>query len=88
MSNSLDPDQGRHFVVRDLTDLVPSCLQRFSADGTSRQRVNYKLLTPCSQYCCIWASTRENLSWGFPTKQDSEQSPQLQRLARKLKIGL
>ena len=32
----------------------------------------------------IWASTRQNLSSGFPTKGDSNQSPRLQRLARKL----
>ena len=36
----------------------------------------------------IWASTRENLSLGFLTKRDSNQSPQLQRLARKLKCHL
>ena len=29
----------------------------------------------------IWASSRENLSLGFPTKRVSNQSPQLQRLA-------
>ena len=34
----------------------------------------------------IWAATRENLSSGFPTKRDSNQPPQLERLARKLKI--
>ena len=34
MSNSLDPDQPRHFVRPDLD---PSCLQRLSADNTSRQ---------------------------------------------------
>ena len=32
----------------------------------------------------IWASPRQNLSNGFPTKRVSNQSPQLQRLARKL----
>ena len=32
----------------------------------------------------IWASTPQNQSSGFRTKQDSNQSPQLQRLARKL----
>ena len=32
----------------------------------------------------IWASSRENLSSGFPTKRLSNQSLQLQRLARKL----
>ena len=36
----------------------------------------------------IWASSRKNLSLGFLTKRDSNQSPQLQRLARKLKIRL
>ena len=34
----------------------------------------------------IWASTRENLSSGFPKKGVSNQSPQLQGLARKLKF--
>ena len=33
-----------------------------------------------------WASSRQNLSSGFPTKRVSSQSPQLQRLARKNKI--
>ena len=33
-----------------------------------------------------WASSRQNLSSGFPTKPDSNQSPQLQRLARKLEL--
>ena len=35
-----------------------------------------------------WASSRENLSSGFPTKRVSKQFPQLQRLARKLKFHL
>ena len=35
-----------------------------------------------------WASLRENLSLGFPTKGDSSQSSQLQRLAIKLKFCL
>ena len=33
-----------------------------------------------------WASSRQNLSSGFPTKQDSSQSHQLQRLARKMEL--
>ena len=33
-----------------------------------------------------WASWRENLSFGFQTKRDSNLSAQLQRLARKLKF--
>ena len=36
MANSLDPDQARHFVGHDL---VPNCLQKLSADDTSRRRV-------------------------------------------------
>ena len=41
-------------------------------------------------YCrgIIRASSRENLSSGFPTKRVSNQSPQLQRLARKLQFHL
>ena len=38
------------------------------------------------RYMYIWASLRENLSLGFPTKRVSNQSPQLQRLARILKF--
>ena len=38
-------------------------------------------------YCIIWASSRENLSLGFPTKRVSNRSPQLQRLARKSEIS-
>ena len=36
----------------------------------------------------IWASPRQNLSSGFLKKRDSNQSPQLQRLARKMKFRL
>ena len=36
----------------------------------------------------IWASSRENLSSGFPTKQSSSQYHQLQRLAGKFKFRL
>ena len=43
MSNSLDPDQARHFVG---PDLEPNCLQRVTADDTSRQRVNVILSPP------------------------------------------
>ena len=41
-----------------------------------------------SEEVCIWASLPQNLSLGFVTKQDSNQSPQLQRLARELKFHL
>ena len=36
MSNSLNPDQVRHF---DRPDLGPNCLQKLPADNISRQRV-------------------------------------------------
>ena len=36
----------------------------------------------------IWASSRQNLPSGVPTKRDSTQSPQLQRLAREMKFHL
>ena len=36
VSSSLDPDQARYFVR---PDVGPNCLQRLSADDTSRQRV-------------------------------------------------
>ena len=39
VSNSLNPDQARHFVW---PDLGPNCLQRLAADDTSRQRVTVK----------------------------------------------
>ena len=35
VSNSLDPDQARHFVGPDLD---PYCLQRLSAEDTSRKK--------------------------------------------------
>ena len=36
VSYSMDPDQARHLAK---PDLVPNCLLRSSADGTSRERV-------------------------------------------------
>ena len=41
VSNILDQDQARSFVG---PDLVPTCLQRLSADDISRQRVNIDVL--------------------------------------------
>ena len=40
VSNSLDPDQARHFVG---PDLVPICLQRLSADNTRSKRQRNEL---------------------------------------------
>ena len=45
MSNSLDPDQARRFVG---PDLCPNCLQRLSADDTSRQRDRKHFPSPCT----------------------------------------
>ena len=42
MSNSLDPDQARHYVG---PDLGPNCLQKLSADDTTRQRVKFFSIT-------------------------------------------
>ena len=50
-----------------------------------------KVLQRLSKYVRVhskWASPRENLSSGFPPKRVSNQSPQLQRLAKKLKFHL
>ena len=40
MANRLDPDQARRFVGPDPD---PTCLQRLSADDTSKQRVKLKI---------------------------------------------
>ena len=40
MSNILDPDQARHYVG---PDLAPKCLQKLSADDTSKQIINLSL---------------------------------------------
>ena len=45
VSKSLDSDQARLFVG---PDLGPNCLQRLSADDTSRQRVIFSNLVGCS----------------------------------------
>ena len=39
VSNSLDPDQARHFVRPDLD---PNCLRNLSSEDSSRQRVKPK----------------------------------------------
>ena len=41
VSNTLDPDQARHFVG---PDLGPNCLQRLSADDTSFFPINENLV--------------------------------------------
>ena len=41
VSNSLDPDQARHFVG---PDLGPNCLQRLSADIAGKELIQNNLL--------------------------------------------
>ena len=73
MSNSLDPAQ-------------VNCLQRLAAKDPSRQRVNPIALRKANG---LYGPHRDKTCLrGFPTKRDSNQSPQLQRLARKLKFLL
>ena len=53
VSNSLDPDQAQHVVG---PDLGPNCLQKLSADDTSRQRVKIvstTLTLPCQKYAWV-----------------------------------
>ena len=45
VSNSLDPDQARHFVGPDLD---PNCLEKLSAEDTSMQRVTSWFQVPFS----------------------------------------
>ena len=47
---------------------------------------NYGLVN--LKFLIIWASTRQNLFSGFPTKPVPDQSPQLQRLGRKVKFHM
>ena len=53
---------------------------------TFNMKIYVSVLFKCNTM--IWSSSRENLSSGFLTKRDSNQSSQLQRLARKLKFRL
>ena len=50
MSNSLDPDQARHFVG---PDQVPNCLQRLSADNVSKE-LNTKQLVDTTFWLKLW----------------------------------
>ena len=64
-----------------------SCLESFAVHlcGThfklQIQKLTFKAISASN-----WALAQPNLSSGFPTKWDSNQSPQLQRHARKLKF--
>ena len=63
-------------------------IQNFEPQKMNRAYVCMKISKyppPWEPYVSRWASSRENLSLGFPTKSDSNQSAQLQRIARKFK---
>ena len=59
VSNSLDQDQGQHFVG---PDLGPNCLQRLSADNKSGQRVKYKKLVETTFWLKPWLKL---ISFGY-----------------------
>ena len=66
---SLDPDQAQHFVK---PYLGPNCLQRLSADDTSRQRLNFcektNILLIYSQYILnYWKKCSQWPSISLPT---------------------
>ena len=52
VSNSLDPDQARHFVR---PDLGPNCLQRLSADGTFLKLIYFNC--PWTLAACVRISS-------------------------------
>ena len=54
--NSLDSDQAQLFFG---PDLGPNCLQRFSVDGTRRQRVYYVVLLEVSRFAGLYIGAGE-----------------------------
>ena len=69
----------------DITILLETTNNNYTAILLKFMQTNAEKISDRNR---IWASSRENLSSGFPTKRVSNQSPQLQRLARKLKFYL
>ena len=71
----MNPDEARK-TCNVRPDLDPNCLQQ------------QKLSLADKELTSIWALTQQNLSSGFRTKRDSNQSgtSQLQSLARNLKL--
>ena len=77
MSNSLDPDQARHFVG---PDLGPNCLHRLSADDFSRQRVNTHLFIFRQQswpWIGVGVSTLAGVSTTVPLSEEEASVPTL-----------
>ena len=54
VSNSLDPDQARHFVGNVGPDLDPNCLQRLLADNKSPLAANKKQLVDTTFWLKPW----------------------------------
>ena len=79
LSNLISEDGSENDVCCNIFNSQEFCFTTCKEIAEKHQKVNYK---------SIWASTRQNPSSGFPTKQVSNQSPQLQRLARKSKFHL
>ena len=61
-----------------------SCNQQKKSVLTALEQSQCDVLAAVCYY--NWATTQQNLSSGFPTMQNSNQSPKLQRLAIKLKF--
>ena len=70
--------KSRSFPSRSYPILISLCMLMFTSQAT---------IVPSFRDDIIWASSRENLSSGCPTKRVSNQSPQLQRLAREIEIS-
>ena len=69
MSNSLDPDQARHYVR---PDLGASCLQfflRLSADDTSRKRVKHFAVETSDYFVCLFDFTSNQQSFSYGLNQ-------------------
>ena len=67
----------------NILSLFHNEINKFNNTGAA---IAWRYITPRPDI--KWASSRENLSSGCPTKRVSNQSPKLQRLARKLKFHL
>ena len=82
------PSYNSNFRYFKIKSLVPRTLNlRYLTVFHARQRLIILPLHVGRRLSyIIWAATRHNLSLGFLLKSDSNQPPQLQRLARNLKF--
>ena len=84
VSNSLDPDQGQHFVGPDL-GLI--CLQRLSADDNCRQRLGFRKgeLHWKDCYFVAWTGPCGLTFWKCSWKDNFEKILQLCKICNFLK---